>query len=88
MHLKRAVFGGDGLGAERPPEPEEVYWESFQVSHADLWASQVKATSILATIALAGTTVIAVANFGMGPVMGSVDDLWVHIGMQALHSIA
>ena len=82
--LSPAYFDSLHLSAERPPEPEEVYWEELQFSHSQLMQSQLAAAAIILVVALLGTAVIAAANYGMGPVMQTADSLWIHIGMQVL----
>ena len=71
------------LSAERPPEPEEVYWEQLQYKHAELLPRQFKASSLLGLVALAGTTLICLANYGMGPVMMHAATIGQRIGLQA-----
>jgi hypothetical protein len=60
-----------------------VYWESLQMKYPQLIRNQLKSTGVLAAIAVTGTTVISIANYGMGPIMQAASSMWVHVGMQA-----
>ena len=60
-----------------------MYWDQMEFKHPELIKRQFGATAILMTIALLGTSVISLANYGMGPVMAGAENIAIRIGMQA-----
>lgn len=71
-----AALHGNGAGrlkAERPPEPEEVYWDQLQFKEHELVKRQFAAIGLLMLVALAGTAVITFANYGMGALAECVE---------------
>ena len=78
---------GNRIRGERPPEPEEVYWDQLQFKHPELVRRQIIAIAGMMCVALAGTVVICIANYGMGPVMASANSLASRIGMQVFFTV-
>ena len=71
------------LSAERPPEPEEVYWDELQFGRSHVIRGHLQAGAMILAVALLGTAVITVANYGMGPVMRAAEGPWLKVaGMQ------
>jgi len=83
INERQLEFDGKRLRAERPPEPEEVYWDQMQFKHGELIKRQLLGSGILMLIALLGTFVISVANYGMGPVMAGANNLFSRVLLQA-----
>ena len=84
INTRRTLFDGARIKAERPPEPEEVYWDQMETKTPELLRRQLLSSAALASIAVVGTAIIAFANYGMGPIMTSVDSLPHRILMQAI----
>ena len=67
------------LSAERPPEPEEVYWDELQFGRSHFIRGHLQAGAMILAVALLGTAVITVANYGMGPVMRAAEGPWLKV---------
>ena len=72
------------LTARRPPEPEAVHWDELQFGRGARLAKQLLTNGAILLVALVGTTCIAAANYGMGPVLRAAGDrtVLVQVGMQ------
>ena len=83
----RPSFMGAALKAERPPEPEEVYWDQMEFGHPELVKRQLWSSAVLGSIAIVGTAIIAFANFGMGPIMTNAGSVTERIVMQVTFTV-
>ena len=64
-----AAFANGRVTAERPPEPEDIYWDSLEFSGGELARSQLAPSSIILLVALVGTAAIMFSQYGLGPVL-------------------
>ena len=78
---------GCRLKAERPPEPEEIYWDQLQVKHHELLRRQFLACAALLAPVLLGTAAIAFANFGISKWVAHAHSLLSMIGLQASFTV-